>query len=42
LAWGLGIGRISIPYYKINDLREINRNDIKQLRSMKKWMLMPK
>jgi phenylalanyl-tRNA synthetase alpha chain len=42
LAWGLGLGRIAVPYYKINDLRDFNRNDLKQLRSMKKWMMMPK
>ena len=41
LAWGLGFGRITVPYYKINDLRDFNRNDIKQLRSMKKWLLQP-
>jgi len=41
LAWGLGFGRITVPYYNIADLRDINRNDIKQLRSMKKWLLQP-
>jgi len=41
LAWGLGFGRITVPYYKINDLRDFNRNDIKQLRSIKKWLLQP-
>lgn len=39
LAWGLGLGRVAVPYYGITDLRDFNRNDIKQLRSMKKWML---
>ncbi|GIU69337.1 MAG: phenylalanine--tRNA ligase subunit alpha [Candidatus Woesearchaeota archaeon] len=42
LAWGLGLGRITVPYYNIEDIREFNRNDIKQLRSIKKWMLQPK
>lgn len=42
LAWGLGLGRVAVPYYKIQDLRDFNRNDIKQLRSMKKWLLQPR
>ncbi len=41
LAWGLGLGRVAVPYYKISDLRDFNRNDLKQLRSMKKWLLQP-
>lgn len=42
LAWGLGLGRVAVPYYKITDLRDFNKNDLKQLRSMKKWLLMPR
>jgi phenylalanyl-tRNA synthetase alpha chain len=42
LAWGLGLGRVAVPYYNIKDLRDFNRNDIKQLKSMKKWLLQPK
>jgi len=42
LAWGLGLGRVAVPYYNIQDLRDFNKNDIKQLRSMKKWLLQPK
>lgn len=42
LAWGLGLGRVTVPYYKIEDLRDFNKNDIKQLRSMKKWLLQPR
>ncbi|HYD03256.1 MAG TPA: phenylalanine--tRNA ligase subunit alpha [Alphaproteobacteria bacterium] len=41
LAWGLGFGRISVQYYNITDIRDFNRNDIKQLRSIKKWLLQP-
>ena len=41
LAWGLGFGRITTQYYNITDLRDFNRNDMKQLRSMKKWLLQP-
>ena len=41
LAWGLGFGRISMQYFNIQDLRDFNRNDMKQLRSMKKWLLQP-
>lgn len=42
LAWGLGLGRITVPYYKIEDIRDFNRNDVKQLRTMKKWLLQPR
>jgi phenylalanyl-tRNA synthetase alpha chain len=38
LAWGFGLGRILCPYYKINDLRHIYNNDLKQIRDMKIWM----
>jgi phenylalanyl-tRNA synthetase alpha chain len=41
LAWGLGFGRITTQYYDIKDIRDFNRNDMKQLRSMKKWLLQP-
>jgi phenylalanyl-tRNA synthetase alpha chain len=38
LAWGLGLERILTDYYSITDLRNIYRNDLKQLREMKVWM----
>jgi len=38
LAWGLGLGRIVAPYYGITDIRDFNRNDIKQLRDIKLWL----
>jgi phenylalanyl-tRNA synthetase alpha chain len=38
LAWGLGLGRIVMDYYDIHDLRELYKNDIKQLREMKMWL----
>ncbi|MFZ1970641.1 MAG: phenylalanine--tRNA ligase subunit alpha [Candidatus Nanoarchaeia archaeon] len=38
LAWGPGFDRILIDYYKIKDLRELYKNDLKQLREMKFWM----
>ncbi len=38
LAWGLGFGRIIADYYKINDLREFNENDLKKLRTIKGWI----
>ncbi|MGV8171877.1 MAG: phenylalanine--tRNA ligase subunit alpha [Candidatus Woesearchaeota archaeon] len=41
LAWGLGFGRIATQYYDIRDIRDFTRNDMKQLRSMKKWLLQP-
>ncbi len=38
LAWGQGIGRIISEYWKITDIRELYKNDIKQLREMKSFM----
>jgi phenylalanyl-tRNA synthetase alpha chain len=38
LAWGPGFDRIMCEYYKISDIRDLYRNDIKQLREMKEWM----
>ena len=38
LAWGLGLDRITCEYWKINDLRDIYKNDIKDIREMKQWL----
>ena len=38
LAWGLGLGRISCEYWSITDLRDLYKNDLKQLREIKNWM----
>ena len=38
LAWGPGFDRIILDYYKINDIRELYKNDIKQLRESKAWI----
>lgn len=38
LAWGQGFDRIITDYYKIQDLREMYSNDLKQLRNMKAWI----
>ncbi len=38
LAWGQGVDRIIMDYYKIKDLRELYKNDLTQLRKMKFWM----
>jgi len=38
LAWGMGFGRIIKMYYGIDDLRDLYRNDLKQLREIKSWM----
>ncbi len=38
LAWGQGFDRIIMDYYKIKDIRDLYRNDVKQLREMKVWM----
>ena len=39
LAWGPGLDRIMTDYYGINDLRDLYRNDVQQLREMKRWMM---
>jgi len=38
LAWGQGMGRIISEYFKITDIRDLYKNDIKQLREIKEWM----
>ena len=38
LAWGLGMERTIMEYYNISDVRDIYKNDLKQLREMKIWM----
>jgi len=38
LAWGPGFDRTLMDYYKINDLRELYKNDLTQLRKIKFWM----
>jgi len=38
LAWGLGMERTIMEYYDIKDVRDVYKNDIKQLREMKLWM----
>ncbi|MDD9953941.1 MAG: phenylalanine--tRNA ligase subunit alpha [Candidatus Woesearchaeota archaeon] len=41
LAWGLGMERIIVEYFGFTDLRDLYKNDIKQLREMKRFMKMP-
>jgi phenylalanyl-tRNA synthetase alpha chain len=38
LAWGPGSDRILMEYYGINDIRDLYKNDLSQLRKMKHWM----
>ncbi len=38
LAWGQGMGRIISEYYSIKDIRDLNSNDLEQIRNMKEWM----
>ena len=38
LAWGLGLERIIVEYFELQDLRDLYRNDIKQLREMKRFV----
>ncbi len=38
LAWGQGMGRIISEYWKITDIRDLYKNDLKQIREMKAWL----
>ena len=38
LAWGPGFDRIIMDYYQLTDIRDLYKNDIKQLREMKLWL----
>ena len=38
LAWGPGFDRMIMDYYKINDIRELYKNDLKQIREAKVWL----
>ena len=38
LAWGLGMERTIMEYYSIKDVRDVYKNDLKQLREIKLWM----
>lgn len=38
LAWGQGMARIISEYYNIKDIRDMNCNDLRQIRNMKEWM----
>jgi len=37
LAWGPGFDRIIMEFFKIDDLREMYKNDINKLREMRAW-----
>lgn len=38
LAWGIGMERTIMEYYNLGDVRDVYKNDIKQLRAIKLWM----
>ena len=38
LAWGLGLERIISMYYGLNDIRDLYKNDLKQLREIKVFL----
>ena len=38
LAWGIGMERIITNYYGIKDLREIYKNDLKDLKEAKEFL----
>jgi phenylalanyl-tRNA synthetase alpha chain len=37
LAWGPGFDRMIMEFFKINDIRELYKNDLKRLREIKDW-----
>jgi phenylalanyl-tRNA synthetase alpha chain len=38
LAWGMGMGRIISEYYNLDDIRDLNRNNLQQLKETKAWL----
>ncbi|MGM5483920.1 MAG: phenylalanine--tRNA ligase subunit alpha [Nanobdellota archaeon] len=38
LAWGLGMERIILEYFDIKDIRDLYKNDEKQLNQLKSWV----
>ena len=38
LAWGPGFDRIILEYFNITDIRDLYKNDLKQLREIKYWL----
>ncbi|MEM3370767.1 MAG: phenylalanine--tRNA ligase subunit alpha [Candidatus Woesearchaeota archaeon] len=38
LAWGLGLSRIISQYYKLDDLRRLHSNNLKELREARAWL----
>ncbi len=37
LAWGLGVGRIIMDYWELQDIRDLYKNDLKQISEIKTW-----
>ena len=42
LAWGPGFDRIIVEYFGITDIRDLYKNDIKQMRDMKRFIRIEK
>ena len=38
LAWGLGLERIMMDYYELDNIREVYKNDLKTLQKLKMWV----
>lgn len=38
LAWGIGLERVISEYYSLTDIRELYKNDMRQLQAMKMWI----
>jgi phenylalanyl-tRNA synthetase alpha chain len=37
-AWGLGLGRMITEYWNLKDIRDLYKNDVKQLRELRMWL----
>ncbi len=42
LAWGIGLERIIVEYFGLTDLRDLYKNDLKQLREMQRFIKIEK
>lgn len=38
IAWGLGFDRSILEYYKLKDIRDLYKNDLKQIKQMRMWL----
>ncbi|MBW2970881.1 phenylalanine--tRNA ligase subunit alpha [Candidatus Woesearchaeota archaeon] len=38
LAWGLGLDRTILQYYALTDIRELYKNDLREMKKMRLWL----